>query len=421
MLIVAVGQAGALVATIAVTKVLTSNLGEQRFGQFALAMTGPMLLQQFVFGPASQAALRFYPEHASAGRLPVLLHVLFAWLARVSYASTAAALALAVVLWVAGHHGWALLVPLALVIGLAQNYQSMFGSLQAAARRRVPVAIHQALEPAARAIGAYLFMRWLGAETVVAASGVALGSVLVMLSQGWWFRSDLGRGSRASAPTGIDQSRREMQVYAANFAVWGMFAWVQQASDRWSLEVFADTDAVGTYVAAFQLASVPTLIAGAALSQFIFPIAFNRAGDAATPAQLRSAARVIHIVAVLFSAWVAAAAVICWFAGTEILVLLTSDRFREGGVFLAPLAIALGLLQIGHLLSLVPLSAKALGAYRWFKIGQAILAVALNIAGAAIAGTWGVVVASIVSSVLYAAGVCLLNWRILSERRTVIA
>jgi O-antigen/teichoic acid export membrane protein len=421
MFAVGAGQLGGLIGAIVVTKVLTSGLGDEQYGQFALAMTGPMLLQQFVFGPAAQAGLRFYPEHASAGTLRSLLDVLLRWLGMVSSAAAAGALIVAAILWARGYETWAALVPFALVVGLAQNYQVLFGSLQSAARRRVPMAVHQALEPAARALGSFVLMRWLGATTVVAAAGVALGSTIVMLSQRRSFQASAAPLLAASAQANDQETRRAMWAYGGNFAVWGLFAWAHQASDRWALKTFVDDEAVGIYAAAYQLASVPTILAGAALSQFVFPIAFARAGAGDSRTGLRSAARAVNIIAALFGAWVLAAVCVCWLAGTDLLVLFTSEQFRSGGPLIGPLALALGLMQLGHLLALVPLSAKDLGAYRSFKIGHAVCAMTLNVFGAWMAGLWGVVAASVAAAVMYATGACLINRWILDDRRVALA
>ena len=120
-------------------------------------------------------------------------------------------------------------------------------------------------------------------------------------------------------------------------------------------------------------------------------------------------------------AWVIVTVAICWAAGTEILVLLTSEAFRAGGAILPMLAAALGLMQLGHLLALVPLSAKDLGVYRWLKVGHALLAVAASAWGALAGGLWGVAVASLVSSAAYGVSAAVVNVRILGARRVALA
>jgi O-antigen/teichoic acid export membrane protein len=424
MFVVGIGQAGGLIASVAVTKILTSSLGDEQYGQFALAMTVPLLLQQLVFGPVGQAGLRFYPEHAASGRLRTLFDVLLGWLRRTAYAAAMTGTALAVALWGLGLPTWSGLLLLAIAAGLAQNYQALFGILQSAARRRVAVALHQMLEPAARALCIVALVYSLGARTLVAAAGAALGSGVALVSQYLWFRRTVLNGipSRSDVqPAERTQIAAALWVYGANFVVWGLFAWMQQASDRWALKAFVGDEAVGIYAAAYQLASVPTILAGAALSQFLFPIVFGRAGDGTSSAAVLSAARIVHVTVAAFLAWVMVAVAICWIAGTEILVLLTSEAFRSGGAILPMLAAALGLMQLGHLLALVPLSAKDLAVYRWLKIGHAIVAVAASAWGALAGGLWGVAVASLVSAAAYGVSAAVVNVRILGARRVALA
>jgi O-antigen/teichoic acid export membrane protein len=411
--VVTLGQAGAVGAALVLTKVLTSTLGEEQYGQYALVMTGPMLLQQFVFGPASQAGLRFYPEHAARGTLPELLRVIFGWLRRVSLLAAAIAIVIAVGLAMMGLWGLAALTLLALVIGLAQNYQALFASFQAAARQRGVVAVHQVLDPAARAVGAFLTMRWLGVGAVTGTTGVMLGAIAVMLSQRQQFLFSHSAEPAAPAKQSMLETANAMWSYGSSFALWGLFTWAQQASDRWSLNAFADAESVGVYVAAYQLASVPTLLAGTALSQFVFPIVFNRAGDGTAPAALRSAARAVHIVTALFAVWLAVAVALCWLIGSQLLLLMTSERFLGGAPLLVPLTFGLGLAQLAQLLSLIPLSSKRLDTYRWVKISQSVVGVGLNIIGAAVAGVEGVVLALIVSAGIYLLAVFVVNRQIL--------
>ena len=176
---------------------------------------------------------------------------------------------------------------------------------------------------------------------------------------------------------------------------------MQLASDRWALELFANTQEVGLYAALYQLGYYPMSIATGMAVQFLVPIFYQRAGDASDNrrnASVNSLSwRLTGIalgltVAVFFAALLFHAQIFRLFAAAEYASVshLLPWMLLAGGIFAAGQTIALNLMsQMKTRIMIAP------------KLITALLGVALNFAGAYWYGISGIVAAGILFSVSY--------------------
>ena len=413
---VAAGQAAALLVGVVLTKVLTSSLGPEEYGRFALALTVPTLLNQTLFGPLTVAVMRFFSTYAERGLLETMLAVVARALRRaiVVLALASVAVALAVGL-LSEDVSWALLVIAAFAFGVVYSLFSLYNTMQVAQRKRIDAAAHQALDPASRLLGATAAIVTLGPSAVSAMLGLIVGAMGVAMSQARSFRRSLRIARpepRASAPTDV---ARELWDYGRYYLYFGWSTWALLASDRWALKTFGNDAGVGTYAAAFQLASLPATVAAGAFAQFVIPIVFQRAGDASDAARRRRALTTITLSTLVMAVFIGVSAVVALLAGEPIVVLFTSDAFRQGGAYLPLLVIGLGLMKIGHLLALVPTSFNQMRAYTAIKIGHSLGAVLANAVAAWGFGVVGVCVAQLLIGIAF---VILMLWNNVRILRT---
>lgn len=414
------GQAAALLGSVGLTKIVASRLGTEQYGRLALGLTAAVFLNQFLFGPVTVSAVRYFSAYRETGRLAPFIRAL----AKMALSATALVLVVLVpvtiVIFERRGWQWAALVALASVFGIFQNVFGLFNGLDAAARNRVRVAAHQAADPALRLVFAAAALWALSRSAVAAMLGMAIAMGLTMGSQVLLFRrTEVARSKANDATDGRAPGSDERAItktlvgYSKYFLIAGIFTWLQLSSDRWALKMYLDDSAVGLYAAAFQLASVPGVVLAGCLSQFFSPIVFQRASDGASAAGLRQARQAIMAGTLLLSALVLGSTAVATIIGEPLIVMLTSPAYGASGPYLAPLVLGLGLLQIGHMLSLVPLSTNRLRGHLVVRIVHGSVATLMNILGAKHFGVAGLCVASILGGLIYIVLALLNNARIM--------
>ena len=163
--------------------------------------------------------------------------------------------------------------------------------MQVAARARLTVAIHQVLLQWGRpliALGAIMLM---GTSPVSAILGYIAASVVVLVSQVVCFlrKSDFaGSVSPVVNTTVTRQWRQRLLSYSTPFATWGVFTWLQIASDRWCLGRFHGMKSVAAFTVSFQLGYLPMILISVAIGQIITPRLFSIAGHGQVAFALRS-------------------------------------------------------------------------------------------------------------------------------------
>lgn len=407
------GQAATLVAFVLSTKVLASYLGQVEYGRLALGMTVPIFLNQFLFGPLTVAAMRFYAPYEEKGLVRTMVIGIFRFLWPAAAAMLALGLLISLGISVRAGVSWGWLIISMVLFGLFQGAQGVFNALQVAARRRASAAVHQALDPVMRLLLGTAAVLLVARRSEVVAAALAIGMAFVFLSQYYWFRRNLPPGH----PPQLAQLRaiqKALWDYGKHFVIWGPFTWGQLASDRWSLKLFHGDSAVGLYAVAYQLASIPSVIVAGAFAQFLSPIVFQRAGDGSNSDRMALSLRLIRIGILTMATWITAAVAVSIFLGGPIMELFASESYRPGAVYVPLIILGAGLMQMGHLLALVPLTFNKMLSYRRIKVLHGLAAILLNLLGARLFGIVGVCVSLVIAGVAYVAIVAINNGRIVA-------
>jgi O-antigen/teichoic acid export membrane protein len=398
--VMAVGQAAALLAAIVTVKVLTLNLGQAEYGRLALGMTVPILLNQFLFGPLALGLMRYYSISVELNQQRDLTSVAARSTAVLATLVIVVGLPLCAIAGMRRGHLWGWLFAGMLVYGIVSSTQGFFGSVYAAARLRGLAAISQLVDPLVRLLCGVAAVLFVGRSAVAVAWTFAIGMLIATAVQ-WlvYWRSQLSLPE--STPMARRALTRNLWHYSKYVIGFGGFSWMQVASDRWALDAFGGVAAVGIYAYAYQVASLPILVVGGAIAQFLNPIIFQRAGNLEDSAKRATAMRTTWIgVALLFALMICGSAAALLF-GERIALLLGSEQFRKSGDYIWILVLGLGAVQMGHMIGMIPLTLKRLRGHSVVRIVVGLFAVAVNVFAARQFGLRGVVIASVVIGVFY--------------------
>lgn len=402
------GQAAAVLGTLAGVRLLTELLDPAAYGELALGLTVAALVNQTVLGPLSNGLTRFY---APAQEQDELGSYLTAVRRLVSAATGVIALIIMLAvtgLLIAGRAQWIALAGAALVFATLSGYNAILSGIQNAARHRAIVALHQGMESWARFLVAAGLLIWLGTSSTVAMAGYAIAVILVLGSQYVFFRKTVHTSVAASDP---GNWQRRVWVYSWPISVFGTFTWVQLASDRWALELFATTRDVGTYAALFQLGYYPMVMASTMATQLLAPIFYQRAGDGSDRQRNANVNRLSWNLTGFALGATAAAFLLSLLFHQKIFQVLAASEYASVSHLLPWMLLAGGIFAAGQTIALNLMSQMRTHTMMAAKIVTALLGVALNLAGAYWLGTVGIVIAAVLFSILYFAWMAVLSAR----------
>jgi O-antigen/teichoic acid export membrane protein len=396
---VVLGQALAVVGSLVGVRVLTEFLNPASFGELALGLTLAALVNQTVLGPLGAGVLRFYAPAVERGDLDGYLKSVL----RLVLSATGI-IVLAILLTVSGllftgPAEWISIAIAAFVFAILSGYNAILSCIQNAARQRAIVALHQGIESWVRFATAVGLMVLLGATSAVAMVGYSMAVILVLGSQSAFFRKVFPR-QRAISDKGIDWSR-QIWKFTWPISIFGIFTWVQLASDRWALELFTTRQDVGLYAVLFQLGYYPMLVAYGVSIQVLAPIFYQRAGDASERRRNEDVSNLSWRLTAITLGMTGLAFFAALLFHTQVFRIFVATEYASVSYLLPWMILSGGIFAAGETRGLNLLTEMKTQSMMVVKIITAIWGVILNLAGAYWYGTKGVVIAGILFSVAY--------------------
>ena len=390
------GQLLAVVGTFASVRVLTELIPPGVYGELALGLTATVLVNQTVFGPLTNAAMRFHAAAVEKGSVPAFLGATWR-LTRLGIAVTAALFVTAAIgLVVLGYATLSLLLLAVLAYTVTTGISSILTGIQNAARQRAVVALHQSLDPWVKVLITGALLVTFGVSSSMAMLGFAVAAALVLGSQYLFYRRLVGRSQQTAS---VEETwSREIRRYAWPFVTWGVFTWSQLASDRWAIEWFGSREDVGRFGVLYQFGYAPIQLATGIVVQFIAPILFQRAGDAIDPERNNDISRMSRTLTAIVLGLTGLAFVFSLVLHGPLFRIFVASDYAGISYLLPWVVLAGGIFAAAQTVSLKLMSQLRANAMITAKISTALLGIALNLIGARLYGTAGVVAASIVFS-----------------------
>ncbi len=350
LLWVALGQTATLLAGVVTLKLLTSLLGPEDYGRFALGLTVAGSLNLFVYGPIGQALARYF--HICTGRGTVReMDRLVAYLLRGSALVVAVVGSVAAILAAtAAGAAWGALVFVALAYGVASGVLSVSLAEMNARRERRGYALLQSADALFRLAAAAALILAVGATGAAAMGGFLAGSLVSLLIVRFALRkAPAGRDVRGLFGAGA--LGREFGAYALSimlFAIPGIFA---SFGDRWVILRTLSDAHVGIYVALLQIANAPANLLLAVFSQTMNPIIFQRAGDTSSAEAMRASRRLLYRALLLLAVVLIVVTGASYVFGEMIVRLMTSPAFAPYAKLLWVLVLSAAIFQLAQALA----------------------------------------------------------------------
>jgi O-antigen/teichoic acid export membrane protein len=406
------GQVASIIGALVLVRVLTEYLDPAEYGKLALGLTVAGLVNQVVMGGISNGISRYYSIANEKNDLSSYLYASKRLLGYATLVVTVLATVLLFTLVKAKLQHW---MPLALAVvmfSLFSGYNGALSGIQNAARQRSIVAIHAGFNAWLKISLVIGMIFWLGNSSTNVVLGYFFSAVVITLSQLYFLNRLVKRHSVSRRESEKRNWHSQVWAFSWPFSVWGMFTWLQQASDRWALQSFATPSDVGQYAVVYQLGFAPVgLLLGFVVS-LIAPILYQRAGDALEATRNADVHRLLWRIAIFCLLLTAIAFAISWLLHERLFHWLVSEMYRDTSVYFPWVIMAGGLFATAQMLSLKLMSELRSHDLLYAKIGSAVIGVLTNILGAWLFGVAGVVMSLLLFSFLYFLWTAFIAWQL---------
>ena len=415
---VAGGQIVSLVGALVLVRVLTEYLTPAEYGQLALALTAVGLINQVALGGISAGAGRFYSiakeKDDIAGYFRATRYLLLVAIGLIAVFT----LATLSVMTLSSLHQWIALALVAVFYSVLAGTNSVLNNIQNAARQRSVVALHGGMDAWLKIGFAILIITVLGAQSSFVVLAFAGSSFVVILSQLVFLRKLEPEVFSVQAEHLPLDWETQIWSFSWPFTAWGLFTWVQQASDRWALEYFTGMSEVGQYAALFQLGYAPIGVLTGYSVTLIGPILYQRSGSAENLASNYSVHRLAWKMFYLALALTVGGFIFTAIMHEWLFAWLVAEDFRSNSNLLCWFVLAGGVFAAGQILSLKLLSELRSQTMITMKVVSALLGLFANVIGAAYFGLIGIIAALQFFSLVFVAWVVFLARNLPNDSET---
>ena len=402
------GQVISVVGQLALIKVTTSMVSVSDYGLFSILLVGALLIERTVM-TVQAGIIRYYCEADDLRQISNYWRSSRALLWHASQVALLAGLILVIALLLQGSVQLALDVFLLVPFTIFMGWNTALNGINLAARRRRIHAFAQGGEPLLRLLVVALLLALLGPTVealllaYLAASMVVFCYLFRVTSSFLSVRSAICLAK--SCPSSINWKSR-IWAFSWPLSLWGFLAWLQQSSDRFSLEYQVGSDSVGLYAVLFQTGFVPMMLLSGMMNNLIIPVLYRRQSQSqqvndAILVSSFSRDRLTLLTVYFLGALTLVAVFVSWVLHRQLMSLVVGSSFLRYAPLLPVMVCAGGLTSIGQALSVELMAAKQTKHLLVVNIAYAVVAVAANWIGAAWFGVPGVVMAVLLSSLIY--------------------
>ncbi len=284
---VVAGMLFSMLGGLLTVKILSNMLEITEFGEYTLLFSIASFMISVFFTTLGQINLRYIIIARDAGeldRFKAWQHSTFLGLALLS------ALLLLPVAQYAGNmqdNRMAMFICLSVLI-LVWGKQISQQFVLMAFRLRKEIGMSQIIGAIARPLGVLAAVLWVGQNPEFAILGLAMGFLLLAISQQYflnryWQRMEQDSGQPRTGTAGRDVlNMKNYLSYGMTYALIGLATITVLIADRWLLSFFGTLKQVAIYAALMQVALAPVAFSHAVLSRLAAPILFSsqKAGTA---------------------------------------------------------------------------------------------------------------------------------------------
>ncbi|MBU3542212.1 oligosaccharide flippase family protein [Polynucleobacter sp. MWH-Loch1C5] len=381
-----------IIGALALIRLLTEFLSPIQYGHLALALTGFGFLTQMLMGPLGQAIGRYYSHSIHTGGLFDFSYAAIRYVKKAAYVLMVFCMVSIVLLNWIGEESNVKKVVLICVYSYIFGVNDLINGMQNLARNRKEWFANVAIETSLKLILVLFLLSYFDQSPEIVLLALILSSLLALAHQSL----NISKLNKNSTNEGTNKTDWNFEIlsFARKAALWGPVVWLQQSSDRWSLQHFSGSNEVGLYAALYQISYAPMVLVGGTIGAILVPYLYNQNSDLAR--------RYKSIFWYLLGLTALAAYLADLFLVKLFLPLIVSKEFYPIAQFIPLMIIAGGLWAAGDVLIITLLGQMKSEMVLHIKIISSLLGLLANVICAFLFGLIGVVYAQMIFCTFYA-------------------
>ncbi len=360
---------------------LLSRMGTVEFGKYALIITIVVLLDSVLYGPITQGFIRFfypYTDKKQRGTYTSIMY-LFVLIASVVVIATGfAGLLIGSFFDIVKYSP--LLFAGILFITFSKSNEFFSLSLNILRRRKE----NSLLQTGEKIIMILSMLLLIGKDMFTLPAVLFYFSGILFaftVAKYFFFKAKAAQPQLFEKKIDKQVSREiitSVLTYAAPFFVWGISGWLQLNGEKWIIAELLSTSDVGIYAVMMTMVNAIIILPNNMLNQFGIPIIFQKFSNPAHKENVKEGMGYIDGIVVLTLCITALAAVLTYFFGESLILLISNNNFTPYWYLLPLFALGTGLFYSGQALTNLGLALNQPKKYLAPKILTGVISVLLN-------------------------------------------
>lgn len=420
-----VGNILSTLLNIVIVKLLTNKLSVADFGFYSLAMSFAGLPQIVLFAPLTAAIFPFFKKRKDKGDYQDFQKEIFDIF---FFINIVLAVTFLLVMLLNNYYNFysssiSLLFFLTLIFSSSISALSILDSFSLADSRTREFVIFPVINLALKIfiIIAFFYVT-LSVDQIIFAFSVVQ---VVLFCSEFYFLKKIG--VVGSFPRMIlrdvvkinTPNKKEVLMYANNFFIWGVFAWLQGFADKWILHTYAPVNDVAIYSVYFQYGFFPFTVFSSVISQYITPKYFSKLGMHDELYHFMNKLLIGTIVFLTLS--LIFLPMISYYISPFLVKILTNSRYLEHIQYF-PYIVAGGCFYcFAQILAVPLLNADLVRQVRLPKVASSVLAVILFGVMVPRFKILGIIIPLIIINIFYFVAIFIANYRYFLNLKEIVA
>jgi O-antigen/teichoic acid export membrane protein len=396
---IALGKGLSFAGMMFLVSLLTKSLTTYDYGILALGLTFCNLANQVIMGSISQGIGRYFSIVLESGGYHSFKHAAVKISGLASATLFLFGILSAVFFFFEGQFNLVNLVFALIILSVMNGLNDIFNSMQNIARNRMHMAITGAIDAWLKVLLVGVVLNYVTASaTEVILCYIATAALILLIQIDKWkkFHKSLVHDDEP-----ILNWEKEIWRFSLPASIWGIFVWFQQASDKWVLQLFSNTNDVAQYSVLYQVGYTPLIIGIGLLVTMCTPILYRKSklnDDGSLDTQDH---KIIVFLCLLIFIVTTAAFMLLWLFNAQIMRAVAAPAYYISSTFLPWMALGAGFFAFADVLYIKMMGEIRVKEILVVKILASSIGVAYNSLGAYFFGLWGVVAANVLFGITY--------------------
>ncbi|MDX9988224.1 oligosaccharide flippase family protein [Thiothrix unzii] len=380
-IIVILGQVIASIIGLLGIRLLTEYLSPTEYGELTLGLTVSLIVNQLLIGPLGSGVTRFYCTSIEKQQESDFISATI----RLLYTSIKLTLVFAILaillLYIYKNNDWIMIILISILFSILTGINAIINGIWLSNNYQLILSINQCAEPLLRITGGISAILLIGSTGINTYAGFVGGTFIILTLQLYIvYKKSIPVFFYFEKSTSVSIFwQKEILQYSYPFAIWGLFTTIHLASDKWILQLYYNSNEVGYYAVLYQIGYIPMTMLTSAITQFLTPILFKKAGDGSNKKKLYAVERITNKVLYLTALFVVIITLISFKLSSFIFSILVANQYQSISNLLPLLILSGGVFGIGQIAVMSLQSQNKTKTILKIKIISAVIGVIFNV------------------------------------------